>query len=64
MKHYIEHITWQNYGYGKNTEFHATGFITKENKDFLILSLTCSHGKYIDLQKIKKNDIISREKIN
>lgn len=56
MKEKVEHIIFKN----EEDEIHVVGFILKENKKTLTLSLTKSYGDHVDIQTIQKSDILTR----
>lgn len=56
-----EYIIWkENNTQNECREIHAIGFVIKETKSSITISLTKNYGKYIDIQKIDKNNIVSR----
>lgn len=61
----VEYIVWQDkIKHNDYKDIHAVGFIIKETNSFVVMSLTKSYGKYIDLQKIPRKNIISRERLS
>ncbi|MEI6304649.1 MAG: hypothetical protein WCP09_01365 [Candidatus Taylorbacteria bacterium] len=65
MKNQPEYIVWrQSFNKTENVELHAVGFVIKESTNSLMLSLTNSYGKYIDLQKVDVSKITSRRRLN